>query len=104
MLTIVTDMFLTDSFLIKGEVERKYARLSHMLDEYRKYFLKVRNATLIDLNTCDRIQTPLNLRINLCLLPIDGGQRVGQSPVVWIADQVAHQIAKQGTVARPRCH
>lgn len=64
MLTIVTDMFLTDSFLIKGEVERKYARLSHMLDEYRKYFLKVRNATLIDLNTCDRIQTPL-LHINM---------------------------------------
>jgi hypothetical protein len=35
MLTIVTDLFLTDSFLIKGEVERKYARLSHMLDERR---------------------------------------------------------------------
>lgn len=59
MLTIVTDLFLTDSFLIKGEVERKYARLSHMLDEHRKYFIKVRNATLVDLNTCDRIQTPL---------------------------------------------
>ncbi len=64
MLTIVTDLFLTDSFLIKGEVERKYARLSHMLDEHRRYFLKVRNATLVDLNTCDRIQTPL-LHINV---------------------------------------
>ena len=64
MITIVSDLFLTDSFLIKGEIERRYARLSQMLDENRKYFLKVRNATLIDLNTCDRIQTPL-LHINM---------------------------------------
>ena len=64
MMTIVSDLFLTDSFLIKGEVERKYARLSQMLDEHRKYFIKVRNATLVDLNTCDRIQTPL-LHINM---------------------------------------
>lgn len=64
MLTIVSDLFLTDAFLIKGEVERKYDRLSQMLDEHRKYFLKVRNATLIDLNTCDRIATPL-LHVNM---------------------------------------
>jgi hypothetical protein len=64
MLTIVSDLFLTDAFLIKGEVERKYDRLSQMLDEHRKYFLKVRNATLIDLNTCDRISTPL-LHVNM---------------------------------------
>jgi len=64
MLTIVSDMFLTDSFLIKGEVEGKYDRLSHLLDEHRKYFLKVRNATLVDLNTCDRITTPL-LHVNM---------------------------------------
>ena len=64
MLTIVSDLFLTDSFLIKGEIERKYTRLSHMLDEYRRYFIKVRNATLVDLNTCDRIQTPL-LHVNV---------------------------------------
>jgi hypothetical protein len=63
-LTIVSDLFLTDSFLIKGEVERKYNRLSQMLDEHRKYFLKVRNATLVDLNTCDRIVTPL-LHVNM---------------------------------------
>jgi hypothetical protein len=62
-LTIVSDLFLTDSFLIKGEIERKYARLSQMLDEHRKNFVRVRNATLIDLNTCDRIQTPL-LHVN----------------------------------------
>ncbi len=64
MLTIVSDLFLTDSFLIKGEVDRKYDRLSQMLDEYRRYFLKIRNATLVDLNTCDRITTPL-LHVNM---------------------------------------
>ena len=64
MLTIVSDLFLTDSFLIKGQVENKYTRLSQLLDEYRKYHLKIRNATLIDLGTQDRIQTPL-LHINV---------------------------------------
>lgn len=64
MLTIVSDLFLTDSFLIKGQVENKYTRLSQLLDEYRRYFLKIRNATLIDLGTQDRIQTPL-LHINI---------------------------------------
>lgn len=64
MLTIVSDLFLTDSFLIKGEVENKYTRLSQILDEHRRYFIKVRNATLIDLNTCDRISTPL-LHMNM---------------------------------------
>ncbi len=59
MLTIVSDLLLTDSFLIKGQVENKYARLSQMLDEYRRYFLRVRDATLIDLGSRDRIQTPL---------------------------------------------
>ena len=59
MLTIVSDLLLTDCFLIKGNVENKYTRLSQVLDEHRKYFIKVRNATLVDLNTCDRIQTPL---------------------------------------------
>ncbi len=64
MLTIVSDLFLTDSFLIKGQVENKYTRLSQLLDEYRKFHLKIRNATLIDLGTQDRIQTPL-LHINV---------------------------------------
>lgn len=64
MLTIVSDLFLTDSFLIKGEIENKYTRLSTMLDEHRKFFFKIRNATLVDLNTCDRITTPL-LHVNV---------------------------------------
>jgi len=64
MLTIVSDLILTDAFLIKGQVENKYTRLSQLLDEYRKFFIRIRDATLIDLNSRDRIHTPL-LHINL---------------------------------------
>lgn len=64
MLTIVSDLLLTDSFLIKGNVENKYTRLSTVLDECRRYFVKVRDATLVDLNSCERITTPL-LHVNV---------------------------------------
>jgi len=64
MLTIASDLLLTDAFLIKGQVENKYTRLSQLLDEYRKYFLKVRDATLVDLNSRNRIETPL-LHVNV---------------------------------------
>ena len=64
MLTIVSDLLLTDSFLIKGNIENKSTRLSQLLDEHRRYFLKVRDATLVDLNSCERIQTPL-LHVNV---------------------------------------
>jgi hypothetical protein len=64
MLTIVSDLLLTDAFLIKGQVDNKYTRLSQLLDEYRKYFIRVRDATLIDLQSRDRIHTPL-LHVNL---------------------------------------
>lgn len=57
--TLVSDLFLTDSFLIKGNVENKYTRLSKLMDEHRKYFLKIRDCTLIDLVSKDRIHTPL---------------------------------------------
>ena len=59
MLTLCSDLFLTDAFLIKGNVENKYTRLSKLLDEHRRYFLKIRDVTLIDLNSHERIRTPL---------------------------------------------
>ncbi len=64
MLTIVSDLILTDAFMIKGQVENKYTRLSQLLDEYRKFFIRVKDATLIDLNSRDRIHTPL-LHVNV---------------------------------------
>lgn len=61
---LCSDLFLTDAFLIKGNVEHKYTRLSKLLDEHRKTFLRVRDCTLIDLGSRDQIQTPL-LHMNL---------------------------------------
>ena len=59
VITLCSDIFLTDAFLIKGNVEHKYTRLSKLLDEHRKTFLRIRDVTLIDLNSRERIQTPL---------------------------------------------
>ena len=64
MLTLTSDVLLTDAFLIKGNVENKYTRLSKLLDEHGRKFLRVRDVTLIDLNSKERIQTPL-LHVNL---------------------------------------
>ena len=64
MLTLVSDVFLTPHFLIKGTVENKYTRLGQLLDAHRKRFLKITDATLVDLKSRDRIQTPL-LHVNL---------------------------------------
>ena len=95
MLTIVSDLFLTDSFLIKGQVENKYTRLSQLMDEYRRYFLKIRNATLIDLGTQDRIQTPLlHINIDEILLAHEFLDNAG--------DPMAAQLADEGDSHRVR--
>ena len=89
MLTIVSDLLLTDSFLIKGQVENKYTRLSQMLDEYRRYFIRVREATLVDLSTRDRIETPyVHVNVDEILLAhelLDGA-----------GDPVAARLARAG--------
>jgi len=81
MLTLVSDLFLTDAFLIKGNVENKYTRLSKLLDEHRKYFLRVRDATLVDLNSRDRIHTPLlHMNVDEVLLAHEFLDEAGDNP------------------------
>ncbi len=75
MLTIVSDLILTDSFLIKGQVENKYARLSQVFEEWPKAFLRIKDATLVDLGSRDRIQTPL-VHVNMAGHPQRGGKPV----------------------------
>lgn len=55
---VVSDLFLTDSFLIKGMVAGKSTRISKFLDEYRRHFLPIHEATMIDLKSRQRIATP----------------------------------------------
>ncbi|HED66749.1 MAG TPA: hypothetical protein ENJ09_14490 [Planctomycetes bacterium] len=92
MLTIVSDLLLTDAFLIKGQVEAKYTRLSQLLDEYRKYFVRVRDATLIDLNTRDRINTPLlHVNVDEILLAHELIETAGDPHAARLADEVHTQ-------------
>ena len=92
MLTIVSDLLLTDAFLIKGQVENKYTRLSQLMDEYRKFFIKVRDATLIDLNSRDRINTPI-LHVNLdeVIMAHELIETAGDRYAAQLADGVKHQ-------------
>ena len=69
MTSLRTDMFLTTAFLIKGNVDGKYTRLSKLLDEYGRLFLPLRDVILVDLNSRERIQTPqLHTNLNEILL------------------------------------
>ncbi|HKE00858.1 MAG TPA: hypothetical protein VKE69_07610 [Planctomycetota bacterium] len=56
--TLVTDLLVTDAFLIKGSVEPKPKRFFNLLDEWRSRFITVRDATLIDLRNRNTIRTP----------------------------------------------
>lgn len=97
MLTLCSDLFLTDAFLIKGNVENKYTRLSKLLDEHRKYFLKVRDVTLIDLRSKERIQTPLlHMNVDEVLMAHEFLDEAG--------DQARRELAKEqaGSLQRVR--
>jgi len=91
MTQIVSDLFLTDAFLIKGRVADKYTRLSQLLDEHRKYFLKIEDATMVDLVTRDRIQTPLlHMNVDEILL--------AHELIVTAGDPHAARMAQEGDV------
>jgi hypothetical protein len=64
MQTLVTDLVVTDAFLIKGVVGPKPRRLSTLLDESRNHFLSIRDATLVDLRDRNTIRTP-RILVNL---------------------------------------
>lgn len=56
--TIVEDLFLTDTFLIKGRLANKFGRLGHMLEHFDKGFLQVEDASMVSLRGSDVIRTP----------------------------------------------
>ena len=47
----VEDLFLTDVFLIKGRLQNKTKRLSNMLEDHRRSYLAVEDATLVSLRS-----------------------------------------------------
>ena len=56
--TIVEDLFLTDTFLIKGRLAHKFQRLAKMLEDPGRGFLQVEDASMISLRGTEVIQTP----------------------------------------------
>ncbi|HPF14031.1 MAG: hypothetical protein H6830_09085 [Planctomycetes bacterium] len=64
MSSLRSDLLLTSAFLIKGNVEGKYTRLSKLLDEHERQFVSMRDVVLVDLNSRERIQTP-QLQVNI---------------------------------------
>lgn len=58
MFKFVEDIFLTDSFLIKGRFEAKHGRLSQSLDNWKHNFIPVIDATLIDLKSREQFEAP----------------------------------------------
>jgi hypothetical protein len=57
-MAMVEDLFLTETFLIKGRVARKYHRLSKMLEDTSRMFLHVHDATMVSLRGNEVIRTP----------------------------------------------
>ena len=55
---MVEDLFLTESFLIKGRLANKYRRLTTMLNDTEGSFLAVEEATMISLKGDELIHTP----------------------------------------------
>lgn len=55
---MVSDLILTDAFLIKGNIVGKSQRLSKFLNDYSRHFLSVEAASMVDLKSRQRINTP----------------------------------------------
>ncbi len=56
--TIVEDLFLTDSFLIKGRLANKYQRLGNMLEQLSTGFLQIEDASMVSLRSDEMIRSP----------------------------------------------
>jgi hypothetical protein len=56
--TIVEDLFLTDTFLIKGKLANKYQRLGAMLEQCSTEFLQIEDAAMVSLCGDEVIRSP----------------------------------------------
>ena len=54
----VEDLFLTDSFLIKGRLLHKGRRLSEVLEDSNRMFLNITDATMVSLRGSEVIHAP----------------------------------------------
>ena len=64
MATFVEDVFVTDSFLIKGRIENKSRRLRDILETNERTFLTITDATMVSLRGTEVIRTP-RVKVNV---------------------------------------
>ncbi|MCA8957028.1 MAG: hypothetical protein KDC87_13200 [Planctomycetes bacterium] len=55
---MVEDLFLTDTFLIKGRLVGKHQRLAKMLEAFTDGFLQVEDAAMVSLRSSEVIRSP----------------------------------------------
>jgi len=76
----VEDVFLTDSFLIKGRLANKTRRLTNQLEDHNRTFLTIQDATMVALRSVEVIRTPtvmVNVKEVICaheLLDVAGDE------------------------------
>jgi hypothetical protein len=56
--TFVEDLFFTDAFLIKGRLQNKSKRLTNVLEDHNRSFIRVLDATMVSLRAPETIRTP----------------------------------------------
>jgi len=56
--SLTEDVFLTDAFLIKGRLTNKSMRLSNQLEDHKRSFLRIEDATMVSLRGAEVITTP----------------------------------------------
>lgn len=62
---MVEDLFLTDSFLIKGRFANKYHRLTKMLEDNGRQFICIEDAVMYALRSGEVVHTP-SVLVNTC--------------------------------------
>ncbi len=55
---MVEDLFLTDTFLIKGRLPNKTLRLIEMIEQFSHGFLQIEDASMVSLRGSEVIRTP----------------------------------------------
>ncbi|HLQ38087.1 MAG TPA: hypothetical protein VK348_09815 [Planctomycetota bacterium] len=91
----VEDLFLTDSFLVKGRMVNKIKRLTNLLEDHARTFLHVQDATMVSLRSSDVIRTPsvmINVREVICAHEL----------VDVAGDEVLKKLAAQNKTVRIR--
>ena len=92
---VVEDLFLTETFLVKGRTVGKHQRLSKVLEDLERTYVTVEDATLVALNGREVIRTP---RVQIAQREIVFAHEL----VDMASDSSARQLAADDKTVRMR--